>query len=85
MLQSFAFVILMLSLGIFGFITQIFLTMGLQRETASRGALGLYVQILFAAVAERWIFHTTPSYLSLLGTVIILACAIYVAVRINSL
>ncbi|KIM31357.1 hypothetical protein M408DRAFT_258013 [Serendipita vermifera MAFF 305830] len=80
--QNFLFAVLMLGIGVFGFLTQVFLTMGLQRETASRGSLGLYVQILFAAIAERWIFHTTPSYLSLLGTIIIMACAIYVAVSI---
>lgn len=79
--QNFLFAVLMLGIGVFGFLTQVFLTMGLQRETASRGSLGLYVQILFAAIAERWIFHTTPSYLSLLGTIIIMACAIYVALN----
>jgi drug/metabolite transporter (DMT)-like permease len=79
--QSLAFAVLMLGIGVFGFFTQVFLTMGLQRETASRGSLGFYVQILFAAIAERWIFHATPSYLSLIGTFIILICAAYVAVR----
>ena len=79
--RSFTFVILMLGIGVFGFVGQLLLTMGLQRETASRGSLGLYVQILFAAIAERWIFHATPSYLSLLGTCIILSCAVYIAVR----
>ena len=78
--QSLAFAVLMLGIGVFGFFTQVFLTMGLQRETASRGSLGLYVQILFAAIAERWIFHASPSYLSLIGTFVILTCAAYIAV-----
>jgi drug/metabolite transporter (DMT)-like permease len=74
------FLVLLLVIGVFGFVTQVTLTMGLQRESASRGALGLYPQILFAAVAERWIFHAIPSYLSIIGIVIILTCALYVAV-----
>lgn len=74
------FAVLLLVIGIFGFITQVTLTMGLQRETASRGSLALYTQILFAAVAERFIFHATPSYLSILGITIIITCALYVVV-----
>jgi drug/metabolite transporter (DMT)-like permease len=74
------FLVLLFAVGIFGFISQVTLTMGLQRETASRGSLGLYPQIIFAAIAERWIFHAIPSYLSIIGIVIILTCALYVAV-----
>jgi len=42
---------------------QILLTMGLQRETASRGTLALYSRIIFATLLERILFHTLPSYL----------------------
>jgi drug/metabolite transporter (DMT)-like permease len=72
--------VLLLAIGVFGFIAQVTLTMGLQRESVSRGSLGLYPQILFAVVAERWIFHAIPSYLSIIGITIILTCALYVAV-----
>jgi drug/metabolite transporter (DMT)-like permease len=82
--QSLAFAVLVFGIGVFGFFTQVFLTMGLQRETAGRGSLGLYVQILFAAIAEHWIFHAAPSSLSLIGIFIILICAGYVAVCSNS-
>jgi drug/metabolite transporter (DMT)-like permease len=82
--QNFLFAVLILGIGIFGFITQLFLTMGLQRETASRGALGVYVQIIFAAIAERWIFHTKPSYLSIIGSIIIVVSAVFVAVSCSS-
>ena len=39
------------------------------------------VKIIFAAILERIFFHVYPSPLSLLGTIVILSCAIYVAVR----
>ena len=36
---------LLIMIGIFGFLAQALLTMGLQRETAGRGAMALYVQV----------------------------------------
>lgn len=58
------------------------MTSGLQRETAGRGTMAIYVQVIFALVFERIFFHTTPPPLSILGTVIILSSAIYVAVSL---
>ncbi|KAI8976388.1 hypothetical protein BD414DRAFT_496760 [Trametes punicea] len=66
-------------IGLFGFIAQVLLTMGLQRETAGRGTMAVYVQIIFATIFERVFFHTSPSFLSVIGTLIILTSAIYVA------
>ncbi|KAH9036479.1 drug/metabolite transporter superfamily [Lactarius pseudohatsudake] len=60
--------------------TQILLTMGLQRETAARGSLANYIGVVFALAFERIVFHTTPSELSIAGSVIIMSSAIYVAV-----
>ena len=54
--------------------------MGLQRETAGRGSLALYTQIVFATILERTFFKVSPSALSVLGTLIIVASAVYVAV-----
>ncbi|THH01980.1 hypothetical protein EW026_g817 [Hermanssonia centrifuga] len=54
--------------------------MGLQRETAGRGTMAVYVQIVFATTFERVFFHTTPPALSIVGTTIIMSSAIYVAV-----
>ncbi|KAF8063349.1 hypothetical protein FPV67DRAFT_238316 [Lyophyllum atratum] len=71
---------LLVMIGIFGFIAQILLTMGLQRETAGRGSIAVYTQIVFAAVLERIFFKTTPSVLSVVGTLIIITTALYVAV-----
>ncbi|KAG1877572.1 hypothetical protein F4604DRAFT_1758249 [Suillus subluteus] len=42
--------ILLLMVGVFGFVTQTLLTMGLQRETVSRGVTGMYTQVLFAVM-----------------------------------
>lgn len=77
--------------------TQTLLTMGLQRETAGRGAMAIYLQvsfsasheesritlvfqIIFATILERIFFYSIPSTLSVVGTCIIMASAIYVAV-----
>ncbi|KAI0247427.1 hypothetical protein BJV78DRAFT_1364195 [Lactifluus subvellereus] len=69
--------VMLLLVGIFGLIAQTLLTMGLQRETASRGTLGVYTSIVFAVVFEFLVFHTRPSTLSIAGTAIIMSSAIY--------
>jgi hypothetical protein len=56
------------------------LTMGLQRETASRGTLAVYSKIIFATMLERILFHTLPAYLSVVGTLMIVISALYIAV-----
>ncbi|KAF8057617.1 drug/metabolite transporter superfamily [Lyophyllum atratum] len=71
---------LLILIGVFGFIAQVLLTMGLQRETAGRASTAVYTQVVFAAVLERIFFQTTPSILSVIGTVIIITAALYVAV-----
>ncbi|KAI0247425.1 hypothetical protein BJV78DRAFT_1133292 [Lactifluus subvellereus] len=74
--------VMLLLVGIFGLIAQTLLTtlMGLQRETASRGTLGVYTSIVFAVVFEFLVFHTRPSALSIAGTAIIMSSAIYASV-----
>ena len=59
---------------------QIFLTMGLQRETAGRGTLAIYTLIVFSAILDRIFFNSTPSLSSIIGTLIIVASAIWVVV-----
>ncbi|KAJ7207926.1 hypothetical protein GGX14DRAFT_698092 [Mycena pura] len=66
-------------IGVLGFLAQILLTMGFQRETAGRASMALYTQIIFASILERIFFHTTPTFLSFLGTSIIVSSAVYVA------
>ncbi|CAE6431732.1 unnamed protein product [Rhizoctonia solani] len=67
--------------GLFGFLAQLLLTLGFQRETASRGSMVLYIQVIFSLVFERIAFGVAPSGLSLLGTCVIIASAIYVALN----
>lgn len=54
--------------------------MGLQRETAGRGTMAVYTQVIFATVLEKIFFHSTPSALSVVGTLIIVLSAGYIAV-----
>ncbi|KAF5375925.1 hypothetical protein D9615_008259 [Tricholomella constricta] len=74
--------LLLLMIGIFGFVAQILLTMGLQRETAGRGTIAVYTQVVFAAILERIFFDPAPSIMSIFGTLIIISAALYVAVRL---
>ncbi|KAF8623271.1 hypothetical protein AX17_007477 [Amanita inopinata Kibby_2008] len=71
---------LLLMIGIFGFLAQVLLTMGLQREAAGRASMAVYTQIVFATILERIFFHTSPSLLSAIGICMILSSALYVAV-----
>ncbi|KAK0502418.1 drug/metabolite transporter superfamily [Armillaria luteobubalina] len=74
---------LFLTLGITGFFGQLLITMGLQRETAGRGTTAVYTQknskIVFATVLERIFFDFTPDSWSIVGIVIIVTAALYVA------
>jgi drug/metabolite transporter (DMT)-like permease len=65
---------------IFGFCGQTFVTLGLQREKAGRAGLAIYTSVFFAIILELFIFHTLPSFLSLIGVSIILTSAVWVAV-----
>ncbi|KAF5319494.1 hypothetical protein D9619_008739 [Psilocybe cf. subviscida] len=66
-------------IGIFGFVAQFLLAMGLQRETAGRGSMAVYTQVIFATILEKIFFHATPSALSIIGTLLIIGSALYVA------
>ncbi|CAK9782813.1 unnamed protein product [Cutaneotrichosporon oleaginosum] len=75
-LHGFGLIVL---IGIFGFCAQTLLTFGLQNEKAGRAGLAMYLQIFFAVILELLVFHTIPSFMSFLGTVIILSSAAWVA------
>ncbi|KAF8227145.1 hypothetical protein L208DRAFT_1405882 [Tricholoma matsutake] len=70
---------LLVLIGIFGFIAQVLLTMGMRCETVSRSTMALYSQVVFAMLLERIFFKSYPSALSLVGTLTILTSALYVA------
>ncbi|BGP12383.1 hypothetical protein JCM10213_002012 [Rhodosporidiobolus nylandii] len=75
------FFLLILPIGIFGFLAQTFLTMGLQREKAGRGTLAVYSNLIFAMTLEFLVFHKTPDPWSLLGALIIVGGAVRVALE----
>jgi len=75
---------MLIMIGIFGFIAQVLLTMGLARETAGRSSMAIYTQIVFATILERIFFHTVPAILSVFGTLVIISCALYVALTKDS-
>jgi hypothetical protein len=76
------FILLLPAIGILGFTAQMLLTAGLQRETAGRGTLGMYIQLVFAVALEWAVFGVLPRGLSIVGMAIIVMCALYVAVSI---
>ncbi|KAG2346103.1 drug/metabolite transporter superfamily [Suillus weaverae] len=78
---SWMWILLLLMVGVFGFVAQTLLTMGLQRETVSRGVTGMYAQVLFVVVLERLLFGVIPSLLSVLGAAIIMSSALYVVMK----
>ncbi|KAG1869173.1 hypothetical protein C8R48DRAFT_110719 [Suillus tomentosus] len=71
---------MLIFIGLSGFFAQTLTTIGYQHETAARGSMGQYVQLLFAGVLEYVIFGTVPSALSLIGAAIIMTSAIYVII-----
>ncbi|KAK2462437.1 hypothetical protein APHAL10511_005534 [Amanita phalloides] len=73
------FLAMLVMIGIFGFTAQMLMTMGYQIEEAGRASMGLYSQVIFALVLERVLLGAVPGLLSILGTVLILASAIYAA------
>ena len=60
---------------------QLLLSAGLQAEKSSRATNMVYTQMLFALLFDKVVFGTNPTLLSLLGSTLILASAIYVAVQ----
>lgn len=78
---SWTWVFLLFMVGVFGYVAQTLLTMGLQRETVSRGVTGMYAQVLFVVVLERIFLGVIPSLLSALGAAIIMSSALYVVMQ----
>jgi drug/metabolite transporter (DMT)-like permease len=76
--RSWRWSLLLFMVGVYGFAAQTLLTLGLQRETVSRGSTGVYFQMLFAVVLERLILGVVPSLLSVLGAAIIMSSALCV-------
>ncbi|KAF5587805.1 transport protein [Fusarium subglutinans] len=72
---------LLLSIGVSGFLLQLLLTEGLQREKAGRATNLIYVQMVFALIIERIVWGTTPPITSFIGSALIIGSAIWVSLQ----
>ncbi|KAM0351719.1 hypothetical protein ACHAPU_002231 [Fusarium lateritium] len=73
--------ILLLSIGVSGFLFQVLLTEGLQREKAGRATNLIYVQMVFAVIIERVVWGTTPPLSSFAGSALIIGSAVWVTLQ----
>lgn len=70
---------LLLNLGVCGFIFQLFLTIGIQKERAGRGSAMAYTQLLYAVIWDVMLWHHWPSMWSWLGMLVIIGSTVTVA------
>lgn len=70
--------LLMINLGICGFIYQLMLTIGIQRERAAKGSLISYLQILFAIFWDVCLWNEWPNLFSWFGMIIIMSSTMWV-------
>ncbi|KAH8673797.1 DUF6 domain protein [Xylariales sp. PMI_506] len=82
--QSTAQWLLLLSIGVSGFLLQVLLTEGLQREKAGRATNLIYMQMVFALIIERVVWGTTPPVESFVGSALIIGAAIWVTLQRNA-
>ncbi|GAW17883.1 hypothetical protein ANO14919_073500 [Xylariales sp. No.14919] len=73
--------VLLLIIGVSGFLLQFLLTEGLQREKGGRATNVTYFQMVLALIIERIIWGTTPPVLSLVGSVLIICAAIWLSLQ----
>ena len=73
--------VLLVSLGVFGFLMQFLLTAGLAYEKSSRAMMMAYSSMVFALAADKIVWGTTPGAWSLAGSTLITGSTIYVAIR----
>lgn len=71
-------------LGCCGFAMQFLLSAGLQHEKSSRATLMTYTQMLFALVFDKLVFGNNPALTSVLGSLLIVGSAIYIALQKES-
>ncbi|RBR18135.1 uncharacterized protein FIESC28_06201 [Fusarium coffeatum] len=71
----------LLSIGVSGFLFQVLLTEGLQREKAGRATNLIYVQLVYAVIIDRVIWGSTPPPASFIGSALIIGSAVWVALQ----
>jgi drug/metabolite transporter (DMT)-like permease len=74
---------LLASIGVSGFLLQVLLTEGLQREKAGRATNLIYTQLVFALIIERVVWGTVPPASSLIGSVFVIGAALWVSMQKN--
>jgi len=72
---------LLIFIGLSGFIMQFLLTAGLRAEKSGRATNMIYTQMISALAAERIVWGTSPGVWSLAGSALILGAAAMVAVQ----
>ena len=70
--------LLFANLGISGFIFQLLLTIGIQKERAGRGSLAGYTQLIYSIFWDVSLYHHWPSVWSWAGMIIIIGSTIFV-------
>lgn len=70
---------LLINLGVCGFIFQLLLTMGIQKERAGRGSAMSYTQLIYAVIWDVTLWHHWPSKWSWLGMLVIVGATAAVA------
>ena len=68
---------MLLLLGVFGFIMQFMMTAGLGSDRSNRANAMIYTHMLFAAGFDRWIFGHTMGAMSLAGCSLIVGSALW--------
>lgn len=71
---------LLVSLGTCGFVMQFLLTAGLAHDKSARATQMVYTQILCGIAFDKIIWNVTPGIWSCIGSLVVLASALYVAV-----
>lgn len=71
---------LLVSLGTCGFVMQFLLTAGLAHDKSARATQMVYTQVLFGIAFDKIIWNVTPGIWSCVGSLVVLASALYVAV-----
>ena len=73
--------LLLLSLGILGFLLQFSMTKGLQLDRTNKATNMMYTQIVFALLLDWGIWNILPGIWSIVGGLIVLASTLWVAVQ----
>ncbi|VUC23498.1 unnamed protein product, partial [Clonostachys rosea] len=73
--------VLLVFIGISGFLLQVLLTEGLQREKAGRATNLIYTQMIWALIFERVVWGTTPPITSFIGSGLIISGAVWISLQ----